>query len=298
MRDLEKILVEALREDSTDVDPTARHRVLNTLARISPDVPKPVFGVMRGWVTVAAAAALSVTIVMFGSELARTQFGEHSSHSSVFASPDGMRLVGRGQVVVAVPAAWTNWQPSCGEPGHGYVFFEPVAAIRCRAHAAGDAVPSLGIADSSTEESRQLIQTMEPVGEINGLIVMQDEEKCSFDSDGVCARHFAIPAEGVLFTVQTLDVPEASEIFAEIRDSVRPLPDGFTTVPYRDTGIDGSTGRAAAQLMELNGLDVKTIETPSEGRPRGILLSISPVPGSPVRHGETVTLTVTEETQP
>lgn len=298
MRDLEDAVADILREDAADYDPAARDRVLASLTRATPQ-PRSRRR-HRVWGSMIAAAALTAAAVLTGT-LAQhltdgpDQRGERPDLLADLHVPPGTRLVGLGRVVVAVPARWVNWQPSCTEAGPGYVYFQPVAAIRCVfVDSPERVVPSLGLESTATPTARELLQAMRPVGDINGMEVSQDDPDCPNGLGGTCTQHFAVPEADVLFTVRFLNTSGVlTTTFTDIRNSLTMLPDGLTTVPHQDDHMVGSTGHMAAELMRSHGLEPRILQEPqTEG---DVLVSITPSPGSPIQIGDTVTLTVTSD---
>jgi len=146
---------------------------------------------------------------------------------------------------------------------------------------------------------------MERGGEVDSR-GMVELESCYYWIPGVCRRIFAVPSEGAMFAVTIADV--ADDDYDRIRDSLRLLPAGRTTVPLATTGGWTPTWGAAppavddlVRALERAGLAVQVEEAgPGTGDGAGVvadlrpgsLLGVEPALGSPIAEGGTVTITV------
>lgn len=227
------------------------------------------------------------------------------------APPEGMRWVGTGRVVVAVPEWWTTGETRCGAPVEDTVYFDGAATYDC-VGGTPDAVrevSALGVMDARTGYGELRVRSMEPVAEVDGREVVE-LGGCERWFEGVCRQLFAVPDEGVLFAVTIAEAGDAS--YEAIRDSVRILPDGMTTVPLVTadgwTPAWGAEPRAADALVEqlrAAGLTVEVVTAEraeadiangdDAGLPKGSYLGVSPELGSVVEEGATVTVTVAGE---
>ncbi len=222
--------------------------------------------------------------------------------------PQGTRWVGMNDVVVAVPEWWSTGETRCGAPVETTVYFDNTATYDCSDPVSPEEVAevsSLAVIDASRGTGEHLLADMEVVREVSGRDVLELEE-CDEWFEGVCRRLFAVPDEGVLFAVTIADAADGD--YEAIRDSLRILPGGKTTVPLSTAG-DGWTPTWGAepdvvnlvsQRIEDAGLEVRIeVVEKSEGGdgdyatfPEGSLLDISPPLGSVVDDGATVIVTV------
>lgn len=239
-----------------------------------------------------------------------TACGEASTTEGTVAStgaPDGSRWVGMNGVVVAVPDWWSTGETQCATPVEDTVYFDSGAIVDC-----ADPVPdtlarevsSLAILDGTRGIGEWKVGEMEPVAEVDGREVVE-LEKCDYWFEGVCRRMFAVPDEGVVFAVSIADRGDAD--YEAIRDSVRILPDGETTVPLRaaDWGTPGwgaepdYVTRLVRAVREA-GLEAEIVEEripkDSPGMvadlPAGSYLGSDPELGSVVDKGATVRISV------
>ena len=217
------------------------------------------------------------------------------------------RWVGLGRVVVAVPEWWTTGETQCLAPVETTVYYDEGATADC-----ADPVPpatvrevsALAVLDGTSGYGEYLTRDMEPVGQVAGREVLE-RDGCEEWFEGVCRRVFAVPEEGVVFAVTIHDKGDGD--YEEIRDSLRILPDGETTVPLASSdgwtpswGAEPRVVDAVVEGVESAGLaaDVVTAERPQgpdvdvADLPEGSLLDIEPAMGSPIDEGGTVTITV------
>ncbi len=229
------------------------------------------------------------------------------SASSIPSPPAGMRWVGLGQVVVAVPDEWTTGETRCLAPVGDTVYFDQAAQARCvnaPAAAAVQEVSALAVLDADSGYGEMVTRTMTSIGEVSGREVLERED-CEEWFDGVCRRLFAVPSEGVVFAVTIAE--EGDGNYEKIRDSLRILPDNLTTIPLATsagwTPARGAEPRVTDDLvvtLENAGLRVE-IETAERSEdddghyaslPEGSLLDVSPELGSVIEAGGTVAVTI------
>lgn len=220
--------------------------------------------------------------------------------------PEGTRWVGSGRVVVAVPDWWSTGETQCLQPVEDTVYWDSGAVADC-ADAPGRSevreASTLAVLDPDGGYAEQLLTQMEPAGEVDGVEVLE-LAGCDDWLPGVCRHVVAVPSEHVVLAVTIADEDDGD--YDEIRDSLRILPDGQTTVPL-DVGMEtptwGAEPRVAAELarrLEAAGLEVETtVLDPSADDvgdiadlPEGSLLDVEPALGSVVDEGATVTITV------
>lgn len=222
--------------------------------------------------------------------------------------PSGMRWVGSGQVVVAVPEWWTTGETRCSAPVEDTVYFDQAGQARCAdapAPAAVREVSALAVLDAASGYGELLVRDMDPIGEVDGREVVESKG-CEEWFEGVCRRLFAVPSEGVVFAVTLAEKSDGD--YEAIRDSLHILPETSTTVPLatRDGwtpawGAEPEVTDALVRQLKDAGLSVetKTAERPSNddggdyaSLPEGSLLDVRPALGGVIDVGGTVTVTV------
>lgn len=227
--------------------------------------------------------------------------------ASVPAPPDGTRWVGMGQVVVAVPDWWTTGETRCLAPVEDTVYFDSSAIADCGNPPSPNLVrevSALAVLDGTGGYGEFQIRDMRSMGEVDGHEVLE-LDGCERWFKGVCRRLFAVPSEGIVFAVTIAEEGDGS--YEEIRDSLRILPDGQTTVPLEIgsgwTPTWGAEPDITAVLVrsledaDLN-VEVETAERSEDepgldaGLPEGSLLGLSPELGSVIDVGGAVTVTV------
>lgn len=224
-----------------------------------------------------------------------------------------VRWVGARGVAVAVPDWWTTGETRCLKPVETTVYAESGAMTDCAEPEPTDAeldeVSSLAVIDLTSGLGQALVARMRPAGEVDGREVLE-LEGCDPQLPGRCRRVFAVPSEDVAFGVVIADSGDGSH--RAIRESLRVLPDGTTTVPIAwddDLWVTPSYGSPPEvvgryqRALEAAGLEVRVEVAPLPGEgdvaggtvsdlPPGSLLGVEPQPGTPVDLGSVVTVTV------
>lgn len=220
--------------------------------------------------------------------------------------PEGMRWVGHGRVVVAVPEWWTTGETDCLAPVETTVYFDSGAITDCAPSMpeAVDEVSALAVLDARSGYGEKLVGESEPAGEVSGRDLVE-RDGCERWFEGVCRQVFAVPGEGVVFAVTIHD--EGDGDYEQIRDSLRILPEGWTTVPLATAdgwtptwGAAPAAADAVVKAIEAAGLraEVVTADRPTGANvdiadlPEGSLLDVDPSMGGVIDVGGTVTLTV------
>ena len=250
--------------------------------------------------------SLLLTGALVGSFLLSGCTGDAAA--SLPAPPEGTRWVGMGQVVVAVPDWWTTGETECYEPNEDTVYFDPAVTTDCVPEPEPSTVrevSALAVLDGTGGYGEFQMRGMRSIGEVDGLEVLE-LDGCERWFTGVCRKLFAVPSEGVVFAVTIAEEGDGS--YEEIRDSLRILPGGQTTVPldigsgWTPTwGAEPDTTAVLVRSLEDAGLnvEVETAERPEPSDmglvadlPKGSLLGVSPQLGSVIDAGGTVTITV------
>lgn len=259
-----------------------------------------------------AAGVAAVVLVVAGGASVRLLADESANNdvtaSGVPAPPQGMRWVGVGRAIVAVPEWWSTGETQCLAPIEDTVYFDEAATAECAdtpSAAEIREVSALAVLDATGGYGEYKVRSMSPVGEVDGREVLQ-LPGCEEWFEGICRRLFAVPSEGVLFAVTIAEEGDGS--YQEIRDSLRILPAGLTTVPLVTSdgwtptwGAPSEIAQALIDELEEAGLRVKRdVIDPSApgdvglpaGLPAGSFLGVSPELGSPIEVGGTVEITV------
>jgi hypothetical protein len=253
----------------TDAETT---RLLERLAGSVPDHAAPVASLLedarrarRRRSTLVASAASVVAVVLVATGLS---LSSHDSTTATAAAPvpaPGMTFVGIRDLVVEVPASWVRFQPECGYPTTPYVYFLPVAVHGCIPEPENPPPPQPAIGIGDTDH----------VGSGCGT---------TGGGPGRCTEVVGTePGVGFVLEYAWHDASQAA-VAAAIADSLRRLPEGWTTVPYVDEYRGGRTVDEAVRTIEDAGLTVG--ESPSRGR----VARTGPTAGSVVADGSVVDL--------
>jgi hypothetical protein len=219
---------------------------------------------------------------------------------TVPTAPSGMRLVGRGSVVVAVPEDWAIHTVGCdgfGPKGDTVVVvdgiplrgFAPGVAVGCPGPVRPAGVERLTITAASprAQDADGVERT-----EVDGVTAYRSKPTCFDDAKGVstCLVSLDFPSLDVgLLAESTTSVEAAEKIF----DRVQVL-DGVVGVPGQLSPEQGEKKYVAA--LEAAGLVADVVEVPAPpGYAPGYLRGISPAPGTVLAPGDTVKVEVARE---
>ena len=204
--------------------------------------------------------------------------------------PAGARLVGIGQVVVAVPSGWSSNDASCNTPVHDTYFFpySQDCALTSRPE-----VASVAITSGSFTETGTFLGRLDPDGEAGGHEVQASNAVCETIPNGPCRQTFGIADLNAYFTV-TIPHDNDQDTLAQIaaiRASLAVLPDDQTTVPFTPDSDEADVTR----VLEAAGLSVtvkhSTCPPTADCAAQGVV-DINPSVGTAVPAGTTVTVTV------
>jgi hypothetical protein len=293
-----------------NLDDLLRHHLTQTLDTASLPEGDPTVAMARGaalrrrktQMTVALAAASVVLIVGVGAVVQQVagDGGKHRDETPtnpVPQAPDGMRLVGMGQVVVAVPERWSTGDTACGIPGRETVYFPSYDAdtfVDCLAPEVDQPGGSLAIMSVDSLQGRDLASVNLDEGygalsdeTINGLAVKRGFHGCPPQAPfcPYASEVMVVPEAGVVFVVSAADerLNPTNERSA-VLDSVRALPDGFTTVPYVAPGTPRSAAEATLEEAGLDPVAASDVNGP--------VLDTDPVAGSVLRLDDPVSLDI------
>lgn len=219
--------------------------------------------------------------------------------SREFVPPTGLRYVGIGGAVVAVPVGWRQSEIGCRrQPLRPSVVFDLELWQLCK-DAAWDYAPSVQLLDPTTPQGRKLAAQATQQSEVGAMVVRRSAVTrprpavpVHRDAHGAyVGGDHAVPAVGILSVpeerflakVEGRTVAQVERILS----SVRTVPEGYVILPptvYADAG-------EACSSLEGLGASVTQVLLSSLYRP-GLVLAASPAPGSPVREGTPVRLTV------
>ncbi|NEA31441.1 PASTA domain-containing protein [Streptomyces sp. SID13031] len=207
--------------------------------------------------------------------------------------PAGMRLVGLGRVAIAVPAGWGTNQVHCGTPQSDTVLIDELFVTLCatRRPAGVDSVRvGIGVAQVQYSYNFHADETFE----IDGVRAERQRTTCGPGMLGgheICTGIVLVPSLGTWFVA---DSSTSAEEVDRILERIVVVPDRVG-VPESGPVVSkggGSSGRRYAELLRSLGLEVetKTLSNPDYGP--GALLKVSPFPGTMLKPGSTVTITV------
>jgi hypothetical protein len=289
MRELEQSLRDLLAHDAQEYDPRSSGRILETLAMTQRSSRSR----SRVWAGVVAVSAMTAVVVAGVAVVGRTGNDERPTQptdgETRIADLHPTRQAGLNSVVVTVPIAWPTTDAVCDEPAVSYVYYDSDIrnAARCPFRERG-AMPEtiVGIGDSDSDVGRGVSRHLKRSGQpVDGFEVLESALSCEEPRVVSCFQSFVVPELGTYFTVRSRGEGAMDEV-AAIRESLRILTAGITTVPFTP---NGTLGQRIADI-EAAGLSVKLVEQPAAAT--GTFLGADPALGTAVPEGSTVTLTV------
>ena len=161
-------------------------------------------------------------------------------------------------------------------PVEDTVYFDPAVTVRCAVPPAPSSVreaSALAVLDWTGGHGEFQTRGMRFIGEVDGREALE-LDGCDGWFKGVCRRLFAVPSEGIVFAATIADEEDGN--YEEIRDSLRSLPDGQTTVPLEfgsgwtpTWGAEPDSTRTLVRSLEDAGLnvEVETAERPKRSDP-------------------------------
>jgi heat shock protein HslJ len=237
---------------------------------------------------VTALSAASVALVLGGTAVVQQAIAGGdggTSHSRVAAppsAPDGMRLVGRGGAVAAVPESWTQDQNDCTTSGTGNVYFPPVPPRSCHApnlSSPESMQPTLGISELTL--SADALDKFEPLEGSAGAVA--EAGLCLESRPTSCSQRIAVPSEGVLFTLTWWRAGDSEATVAQVRESLQLLPEGYAAVPFVEPGTMRSVAEGMVESAGLKpAVSAADVDVP--------VIGTEPAAGSVVRAPSEVTL--------
>ncbi|GAA1563807.1 hypothetical protein GCM10009804_20600 [Kribbella hippodromi] len=229
-------------------------------------------------VVVAAAVVIGVGV----------QLG---SRASVAPAAPPTRLVGFGHAAIAVPADWPTNRSMCGTPQQDTVQIDDPSAARCCFAYRRSGLESVAVHNDPPSTEFQADETFI----IDGVRAERQRGVCLVaqpqSSVRTCTGTVVIRSMGVWFRAESsTGAAEVDRLLASIRivKDQAGVP-GYQVLDLKAPKLESQA--YAAELLAL-GLKAKYESRKSPGYPRGTILGVSPAPGTMLRPGSTVTMTV------
>ena len=240
--------------------------------------------------TAVGGAVLAVLVTLGAADAVTSLVDPEPEAWPAATPPEGMRFVGLGRAVIAVPTGWATGATRCGEPVRDTVVVGITPAATCTA-SRPSGVRSVVITPGQPEAGFRAASTYD----VSGRRVERGRTTCPGET---CTAVVHVPTENVTFTVASSN-PRPERARAEVAGMVRGLRvlDGRVAVP--GTGaLAADYGRSAeakyvADLREL-GLEPVVEPDATTGADPGTVIGVSPAPGTPLEPGSEVTVTVAD----
>lgn len=174
--------------------------------------------------------------------------GAPSDAPDLPALSDDSRWLGVNGLMIAVPDSWKVTQDVCSRSNRAIVFHDPTSSTyRCPAY--GREVATLTVYDNN---SVQPFGRLRPRGAVHGLDVSASMVGCRTSRPPICSLSFAVADSDVMFSV-TFRAMNALKVIEDMRDSIRPVPTGFSAVPFIHYGWSVKKAKAQLKAAGLEG---------------------------------------------
>jgi hypothetical protein len=272
--------------DQTDVGPPPIDAMYARVARVRRR--RTVALSLAASVAVVAAAGGTALLVRPGTSSEDTPPPVASTSPGVV--PAEMRLVGVGHAAIAVPKGWATNKEHCGTPQADTVIYDLGAVFLCLMPR-----PS-GVESVELASGKPAIFDFhaDETFEIDGVPAERQRTSCTtrpLDHVEVCSGTVFIPSLDASFRAQSST--SADEV-DRLLERITIVSDRVGVPAFRSIGEDGQGPTAEKYTAALSKLGLKpkiqTIKSPSYDP--GQLIAVSPIPGTMVPLGATVTLTV------
>ncbi|RZT20424.1 PASTA domain-containing protein [Kribbella sp. VKM Ac-2569] len=236
---------------------------------------------LRDRLVTAAAAATVVAVIGVTNVLTAPGGSGTGPLPGPEPDPVPMRLVGFGHGAIAVPKVWGTDVSRCGTPRRDTVLIDdPGAVSYCDLPRPPD-VDSVELA-AAPPVGFQVDETFT----VDGVRAERRRTTCA--SDGVCWGGVGLPTLQVWFRASSsTSADEVDRILARIA-----IVRNQVGVPSFRSLDESRSGTAYAKLLQQLGLRAEFRTRTSLVYKPGRVVSISPSPGTLLRPGDTVTLTV------
>ncbi|HEV8528079.1 MAG TPA: PASTA domain-containing protein [Actinomycetes bacterium] len=212
-------------------------------------------------------------------------------------TPPGTRLVGAGHAAIAVPEEWGTNKALCGVPQQDTVVID-VAAVEACLRRRPRGVDSVDISEGPPPGPDHHVDA---TTEIDGVPAERQNTTCSPDLGGrpVCNGTIYFRSLGVGFgAASSTSRAEVDRILGWIRivpDRVGVPGVDKINVDAQITDLQGGARATYVDALTRAGLTAQIHTRTVHGSPAGYILAVSPVPGTMVRPGTVVTVTVVAE---
>jgi hypothetical protein len=235
---------------------------------------------------IASAAAVALVIGLFvATPWSRQKDTTPDPARSAMPAPPGMRWVGAGDVVLAVPSSWADSQYGCEKDPRPSVVYDAGYWTTCQNTQAGRSRRPAALWVLPTRGAERgyggvaLLKATHGDAATGGR--RSEPWREGGDAHGYWYQSLVVPSVHRLFVAQS----RSRAVVARVIASARRTPTGVSA-PLVSAGSDLATARAA-----LHGFDVHVQEVPGSYRSESVIGS-DPAFGTPLRTGGTVVLTV------
>jgi hypothetical protein len=251
----------------------------------------------RRALALAGASAAAVFAVIAGSVLVTSTAPSQTPRPSVTTDgpapgPQGTRLVGLGNLAIAVPERWDTNRTRCGTPMKDTVVIN-VGAVETCAIARPEGVESVELVQGEPRFDFEADSTIL----VDGVEAQRQSTTCTRETIGevrVCSGTVYFAERKTWFRAES---STGREDVDRILDRIRVVSDKVGVPAFQPLAVNaqGRSGEKYAARLAEQGFEVE-VQTRriSAGKP-GYVLDASPAPGTMLPPGSTVTITVIAE---
>ncbi|WP_371405029.1 PASTA domain-containing protein [Kribbella sp. NBC_00662] len=204
-----------------------------------------------------------------------------------------MRMVGFGHATITVPADWPTNRSQCGTPKQDTVLIDdPSAGLFCGAFRPAE-VESVELYYGRPRAEFRADETFE----IGGVRAERQRTTCSISNypkanTTTCGGTVSIPSLKVWFRAESsTSAAEVDRMLSRI--AIVPDRTGVPSFQALRVDLNGPKGTAYAGVLRQLGLKTQFHTVKSPSYPAGLVLKVSPAPGTMLKPGAIVTVTVT-----
>ncbi len=241
-----------------------------------------------------ASAAVAVVLAVVGTTLLTASGpADETDPPSVaeptrIVAPAGMRLVAVGQAAIAVPVEWGTNRTRCGTPKRDTVVID-VSSIPLCLTLRPRGVESVELSQGNPRFDFKADDTTQ----VDGVAAQRQRTSCKGDQADfeVCAGTLYLPSMKVSFRAES---STSAATVDRILQRVRILPDAVGVPGFEDLNarLQGGAGAQYVKTLREAGLAVEMRTRAVRPIDPGYVLAAEPAPGTVMRPGDVVTVTV------
>jgi hypothetical protein len=203
-------------------------------------------------------------------------------------APPGMRLVGLGHAAITLPEGWGTNATRCGTPTRDTVVIDVGAVPACGAARPAD-VDSVEIT-----RGRPFDLEVDETFSLGGVRAQRQRTTChggGFGGARTCVGTVYLPSMRVAFRAESSTDDLTPD---RVLDRIRIAPEHIAVPGYQSIALrrQQHSGQAYVEALRRAGLTPRVRHRAARAVPAGFVVGVTPRPGTMVRPGTVVTVTV------